>query len=219
MRSIAAAVARELDSTPELVRLMQDGLANISAVSERVRQAIERELKTKTTGAAVGMAVRRYLNNLPAGRATQKPFPKHIELLTRSGIYELAVARNRRGEEIARRIRTELELDHADYLSIVEGSYEIVIFVSQRNKPRVRKFLGRTKPTSELDDVACVTVNWPVITKSIPGIYARITHALAKREVSIQSFHTVGAEMMIFVRQESLRAAHEVLERVLNNEL
>ena len=218
MTTASSAIVRELERRSDLIELLHDDLANVSAVADLLRAKVEREFQGPISSAAAGMAVRRYLR-ASAPKRMDRAFPKHIEILTRSQIYEVAVQRNAKGEEIARKVRKEVAPEKSDFLSVIEGSYEIVFFTSQRNKARLLQIIGRNKKTSEIDSLGCVTVNWPPITKSIPGIYYRITRALALGGISIQSFHTVGAEMMIFVDESSLGAAYEALERVLNHEL
>lgn len=218
MTTASSAIVRELERRSDLIELLQDDLANVSAVADLLRSKVAREFDGEISSAAAGMAVRRYLRSSAPKRA-ERSFPKHLEILTRSQIYEVAIPRNTKGEEIARKVRKEVALEKSDFLSVIEGSYEIVFFTSQRNKARILQLIGRNRKTSEIDSLGCVTVNWPPVTKSIPGIYYRITRALAMNGISIQSFHTVGAETMIFVEEDSLAAAHEALERVLNHEL
>jgi aspartokinase len=110
------------------------------------------------------------------------------------------------------------KLSKGDLLTITEGFYEIVIFTSQKYRKQIRKLLGKLKPSSELSNLAIVTVNWPASTKNIPGIYYRITRALAIRQIAIQSFHTIGSEMMIIVSEESFGRAHETIYSLLYND-
>ncbi len=218
MTTAAAAIVRELERRSDLIELLHADLANVSAVAELLKSKVTAESGSAISSAAAGMAVRRYLRSGEKIRRP-RPFPRHIEILTRSQIYEIAIQRNLKAEEIARRVRKEIGQEKSDFLSVIEGSYEIVFFTSQRNKEKLLHFIGKSKKTTELDNLGCVTVNWPPVSKSVPGIYYRITRALAFNGISIQSFHTVGAEMMIFVEESALRSAYEALERVLNHEL
>jgi hypothetical protein len=213
--SLSALVSTELENHPILLEFLLQGLGNVSAAAEHLRPALEARLGRKISNAAIGMALRRHLEGRAGASLAPRRFPAPFEVTTRSEIYEVAIRRDERGQALIDRIRKTLSPARRDFLSIAEGSYEIVIFTNQHNKPKVRGILGRHKRTSELDRAAYVAVNWPPETKDIPGIYYRVTRALAWREISIQSFHTIGAEMMIFVKREQLQPAYETLTRLL----
>ncbi len=217
MASLREIVWQEVQKQPILLEALRQRLANVSAVAGSLQASVQKQTGTKVTVEAVGMALRRLLSEETSRPKQEWKVPKHIEITSRTQIYEVAVARSaqsRRTVDIAKR---KLELASGDFLSVIEGSYEIVIFTNQKHKARIRKLISPCDITSELSNLAYVTVNWPRETKDIPGIYFRITGALAMKNVSIQSFHTVGAEMMIFVKEDVFQEALVVLTSFLQS--
>lgn len=215
MKTIPQIVRRELEAEPLLLEFLTQGLGNISAVAKRLLPLFEAELQQKVKLSAVSMAIRRYLDEEQQRGAADWMFPANLEITSKSNIYEVAFKRSKRASAICDRIRQSVNISSGDFLSIVEGTYEVVVFTNQKHKSEVRKTLSRSKISSELDNLAYVTVNWERVTKDIPGIYYRITRSLALKGLSIQSFHTIGAEMVLFFKEDAFPEAHRTLIELL----
>ncbi len=217
MVNIQQLVNHELENNPFLVELLQQQLINVSAVAVQLVPTIEKGLKKKIKLSAVSMAIRRYTIDRNKAALFHWKFPKNLEIATKSQIYEVAFERTAKISFIVEQLFREIKLGKGEFLSIIEGTYEIAVFTNQKNKQYVKKAIKSQIITSELDNLAYITVNWEKITKDIPGIYYRITRALAFKNISIQSFHTIGAEMMIFIKEDNLAAAHQVITNLLYN--
>ena len=218
MPTLPELVGKRIASDVELRQLLESGVGNVSAIAASLQRSIESELGRSCSRSAIGMAIRRRVSSKKRRAPQLRGFPKHIEISSRTGIYEVAIPCNEKGREAADKVRRSLQLSKGDILFVAEGNYEIAIKTSRQHKAQLTKALGRIRATSELDNLACVTVNWPSSTKSIPGIYYRVTRALAMREISIQSFHTVGAEMMIFVKDDVLDHTYAAISQMLRDE-
>jgi aspartokinase len=216
MKTLASEVSRALEKNVYLLELLFAGLANISAVAERLRPSLEKELKARFTSTAVSMAIRRHLKTA-APAPKRKPFPPHIAVTTKRGLWEVAITNNERNRTLVERIRKSISLEAGEQFDVLQGTFRIVLATAKRNKAKILKLLGAQKDLLEVDDLACVTVNWPASTKDIPGIYYRITRALAQANISIQTFQTIGSEMTIFIKEDTLEFAHESLLTVMSN--
>ena len=219
MVTIQHLVKRELQKNPFLIDVLQQELINISALALKIHPEIEKELGKKVKMAAIGMALRRFNEENVHKSIYQWEFPEDLEVSTKSQIYEVAIERTPQIKEILDYLYKKINLKKGEFLSFAEGTYEIVIFTNQTNKKYVNEAIKKHKITSECNNLAYVTVNWEKITKDIPGIYYRITRALAFRGISIQSFHTIGAEMMIFFKEEALVDAYQVISNLLRNKI
>ena len=216
MVTIQHLVKRELEKNPFLIDILQEDLINISALALKLLPIMERELKKKVKLSAVSMAVRREAMRISHKQIFNWPFPKNLEIATKSQIYEIAIEKIPDMRRILDSLK-RLKKEKGEFLSLVEGTYEILIFTNQSNKKVVKETLKKYKITSERDNLAYVTVNWENMTKDIPGIYYRITRALAFKGISIQSFHTIGAEMMIFFKEDVFLEAYQTIGRLLQN--
>ncbi len=210
-------VQKELEKNPFLIDMFQQELVNISAVAEKIHPIIQRELRKEVKLSAVSMAIRRYASTINKKQVFQWKFPPSLEIATKSQIYEVAIEKTPEIVKILRVIDSKIKRNKGDILSSIEGSYEILIFTNQHNKKIIKEALRGQKITSELDNLAYVTVNWEKLTKDIPGIYYRITRSLAFKGISIQSFHTIGAEMMIFFKEDVFMEAYQAIGNLLQN--
>lgn len=217
MVTVQHLVKKELDKNQFLIELLQQELINISALALKLQPAIEKELGQKVKTTAIGMALRRYAAETSHRAVFNWKFPENLEVSTKSQIYEVAIERTPKVKKILDELYSHIERQKGEFFSFIEGTYEMVIFTNQHNKKRVRRAINDQKITSERDDLSYVTVNWEKKTKEIPGIYYRITRALAFRNISIQSFHTIGAEMIIFFKKEEMVSAYQVIDDILHN--
>ena len=217
MVNIQHLVKKELEKNPFLIDILQQELINITALALKLQPTIEKELGKEVKTTAISMALRRYSTEISTRSIFDWKFPKDLEVSTKSQIYEIAIEKTSKSKKILDKIYTSIKRYKGEFLSFVEGTYEIVIFTNQRNKNQVKQILKGQKITSEQDNLSYVTVNWRKITKDIPGIYYRITRAIAFKNISIQSFHTIGAEMMIFFKEVDFVRAYQVIDNILHN--
>jgi aspartokinase len=216
MESVQHAVRQELMKRPVLVDLLDEGVLNISAIAAKISAQIAKEAGREVKLSAISMAIRRYTEAAPAKRVRWR-FPKNLELSTKSQVYEIAIEKTPEIPALLKRLYKSVKRDKGEFLSLVEGTYECMIFTNQWKKQQVREALHGQRITSELDNLAYVTVNWQKGVKDIPGVYYRITRALAFRGISIQSFHTIGAEMMIFFKEDVFTDAYQTIAEVLRS--
>ena len=215
MVTVQNIVRRELECNPFLIEIMEQGIANVTAIAPKLQPEIEAELRKKVKISAISMAIRR--TKVDSKRIFQWSFPDNLEISTKSNIYEVAIEKTPHLLPILKYLYQKVKRQKGEFISIIEGTYEIAIFTNQNNKKYVREALRSEKITSELNNLAYITVNWKKFTKDIPGIYYRITRALAFKGISIQSFHTIGGEMMIFFKAGVLVEAYKIIVGVLQN--
>lgn len=218
MVTVQHLVARELEKNPILVDLLAEGLLNISAVSQKILPQISRELRRDVKLSAVSMATRRFVQTLGGHTAFRWKFPQTIDLSTKSHIYEVAIEKTSDVSMILKQVSQTMKPKKGEFLSVVEGTYECMFFTNQSRKRQLRIALAGHCITSELDNLSYITLNWPKITKDVPGIYYRITRSLAFRGISIQSFHTIGSEMMIFFKDDVFLDAYRTIVGLLEDQ-
>lgn len=209
MVTVQHLVKKELEKNPFFIDMLQQELVNISAIAAKIAPIIQKQLGKEVKTSAIAMAIRRYTTDLRQKPVYQWEFPDNLEISTKSQIYEVAIEKTPDILKILRDIHQHIK--KGEFLSVVEGTYEILIFTNQSKKKYVREALKGQKITIELDNLAYVTVNWEKITKDIPGIYYRVTRALALKGIPIQSMQTVGSEMMLFFKQDVFLDAYQII--------
>lgn len=206
-----ALIINKFHSNPFLNDLAQQGLINIQGLAEQFKSEIFNDTGEDLSANAIAMCIRRYLKSQSGNKTTDWKFPEDIEITSRSEIYEVAVERSQKNIDLFLSLQKNASHNKGNFLSVFEGSYEVVILTNQKNKPEIRKHLKASQITSEVDNLGYVTVNWEKLTKDIPGIYYRINKSLAVNDISIQSFHTIGTEMMILFKEDKLSKAYEII--------
>lgn len=217
MASIQQLVLEGLDANPLLSEMLHQGLANVSAVADHLKKPLEAKLGRRLKRSAISMAVRRAVESAPKVGKLGWRFPSNLEVSTKSNIYEVAIERTARAHDIIGTVSKKAGRGKGDFLSVIEGTYEVAFFTNQKNKPALKKLLASQHISSERDNLSYVSVNWDKSTKDIPGIYYRVTRALAFRGISIQSFHTIGAEMMLFFAESDFFLAYETMNGMLRS--
>jgi len=216
MVTVQHVIRDELTAKPVLIDMLQQDLLNISALAEKLLPKIERILRKKIKQTAVSMAIRRVAEDFSNKKIFQWKFPKNLEVSTRSNIYEIAIKRDPKLVQILSSLQKQIPKKIGMFLSVVDAQYETVFLSNQCNKDIIRKSLKNKEITSEQDNLGFVSVNFEPNTKDIPGIYYRITRALAFNNISIQSFHTIGAEMVILFKNKDLMSAHETIKNLID---
>ena len=217
MVTIQHLVKRYLEKNPFLIDIIQEELVNVSALALRIYPEIRKELGKDAKISAISMGIRRYKNEMSKKAMINWKFPKNLEISTKSQIYEVAIEKTPHIPTIIREIYKHIKRNKGEFLSVIEGTYEVSIFTNQINKKFVKNALKNQNITSELENLVYVTVNWEKITKDIPGVYYQITRALAFKNISIQSFHTIGSEMLIFFKENVFFEAYQTIVNLLQS--
>ncbi|MBS3168026.1 hypothetical protein J4216_02810 [Candidatus Woesearchaeota archaeon] len=210
-------VKEELQKNILFLDLIQQDLVNINALALKLHPIIETSLNKKIKVSAVSMAIRRVSENFSRNKIFDWKFPTNLEVSTRSEIYEVAIKRDSDLSELLIKIRSKLGNQIGTFLSVVDANYETVLLTNQYNKSALKTILKNKKITSEKDNLGYVTINFEGYTKDVPGIYYQITRALALRNISIQSMHTLGSEVILLFKNGILIKAYETIKSLIDN--
>ena len=212
MVKLSGIVRQELEQNAYLLDILQSGFGNISAVAGGLKKRIESKCKKKITVPATSMCIRRYLKqNKPRKMSTYK-LPIELCIKVLNGMNEITLPKKSEGYlESLQKIALLGKID----FSIVEGQFETLLFFKNRYLHQIRNSVDISKSNVMISGLSCISVQWPAVTKDIPGIYYKVARALAIRDISVQSLHTIGSEMMIVVKSEFEKATSDALRHAL----
>ena len=217
MVTVQQLVKNELYKKPILLDMFQQNLLNVSAVAETFYPTITKQLGKEVKLTAVSMAIRRVAENFSQRDIFTWEFPSDLEISTRSHIYELAIKRDSKIHHLVAKIREQLPRKIGTFLSVVDANYETVLISNQCNKHIIKKILKGKEVTSERDNLGYLTITFESYVKNIPGVYYQITRALALNNIPIQSFHTIGAEVIIHFHSEDLVHGYTIVKKLIEN--
>lgn len=200
-------VESKLKKYPLLTRYAQSGLVNFNALA--------RLFGNDKGRAAVGMKLRRYISGLPKTSLVPFDFTKyHLQLVTRTNIQEMILDKSLNNRKICLDVINTISRTKY-FVSVVEGEREIVLMTDYPLKKLFNKGRFKSVISYLTNDLSFISVNFPVEMRQVPGIYSLVTSSLADANISIHSFHTIGGEILILVKNKDLLKSHEVLKSLL----
>ncbi|OGK20344.1 hypothetical protein A2866_04665 [Candidatus Roizmanbacteria bacterium RIFCSPHIGHO2_01_FULL_39_8] len=206
-------LASYLKKHPLLIAYIQNGFVNLNALARFIKK--NKKGLDSTSLPALSMELRRYISNLPKQEIISLDFSKYsLQLVTRTNIHELIMnktAENR--QECLNVVNTISKTKY--FISLIEGEKEMVVMTDYP----VNKILDDQKLKEIITHVTgglgFISVNFPIELRQVPGVYNFITFGLVEAKISIHSFHTIGGEILILVKNEDLTRTQEVLKSLL----
>lgn len=199
---------------PFLTRYARNGLVNLNALA-RLIKLNSKQPNDSTSLAALGMDLRRYIAKTPKTLITLFDFSKYsLQLITRTNIHEIILNKNLANRKRCLGVISEISKTKY-FVSIVEGEKEIMVMTDQPLKELLEIKGLKNIINHQTSNLGFISVNFPIELRDIPGIYGLITSSLAEEEISVHSFHTIGGEILILVKNEDLVHTQEILRSLL----
>ena len=206
-------VATFLVQNPLLSRYVRMGLVNITSLAHLIKKS-NPTLDESISATSIAMAIRRHFAKLPKHEDTLSLFSKTpLQLVVRSNITELIFTKNDRNKSLSRTIFQNIS-DTNHFSCFVEGEKELVLITDNLDKLFEKDVLQQTAHT-QTKNLGFVSVNLPISLREVVGVYSLITSTLAVAQIPIHSFHTLGGEILILVKNEDLTKTQEVLMSAL----
>ena len=196
---------------PLLTRYARNGLVNLNALA-RLIKGIYKQTDNSTTLAALGMELRRYVAKQAKVSVTAFKFSKYsLQVVTRTNIHEIIL--NKTLENRKQCLRVLNNVSQTKYfVTLVEGEKEIVVMTDHPLKDLLKIETLKKVINHYTDNLGFVSVNFPIELREVLGVYSLITSSLAEAGISIHSFHTIGGEILILVKNEDLVHTQEILQ-------
>lgn len=209
MKNTVGEVWKFLDNNPCIKRDLSKGLINSRALAKYI-------VKTQNMDAtldAVISAIRRY----DVGKKddifinARKLVSQTLNLSTRSGLAEIALIKD---EDVQRSIPglfDVIEYSRGEVLRIIQATESIKLIVDEKNLENVIAVFPKNKIISVNKNLA--EINMHMAPKMIVtyGILAVIANELAISSVNILEVMTCLPEMILFVKEEDILRAYQIL--------
>lgn len=211
---MSRAVQIYLIKYPLLTRYAQNGLVNLNALARLIKGNYKVKDKAASSS-ALGMELRRYLFKQPKVVVAPFNFSKYsLQVVTRTNIHEIIL--NKTLDNRKQCLMVVNEISQTKYfVTLVEGEKEIVVMTDHPLKDLLNNKTLKKVINHYTNNLGFVSVNFPIELRQVPGVYSLITSSLAEAGISIHSFHTIGGEILILVKNEELVHTQEVLQSLL----
>ncbi len=202
-------------TNPLLTRYTQIGLVNINSLSRYIKEK-SKGVDKRSSVAAIGMEIRRFVAKLPK-QNTPKFFHPDIPLhiVTRTNLQELIFDKNGENRKLCLDLFNQISKTKS-FSCLVEGEKEIVLLTDYSLSEFLNKEKIRGIVSHHTRDLGFISIDFPISLREIVGVYNHITAALVMVNIPIHSFHTIGGEILIIVKNKDLIKTQEVLTSSLN---
>lgn len=203
-----------LKKYPLIARYAVNGLVNLNALARLIKEN-NNQIDKSLSLPALAMYLRRYIAKQPKISISPFNFSKYsLQLVTRTNIHEIIL--NKTLENRKQCLRVVNDVSGTKYfVTLVEGEKEIVVMTDHPLKGLLENAALKMLINHFTDNLGFVSVNFPIELRKVPGVYSLITSGLAESGISIHSFHTIGGEILILVKNEDLVHTQEILNSLL----
>ena len=197
-----------LSQRPEIEKCQQEGLVNRRSLA---RYLIRHRLAAPSQTEAVIAMLRRF-----PFRESQKEnneLFQEMRIGIRDNILILDFGKNRDLIQKLQKLIVHTDYDKGDTLKIVVGSASIKVFIDQEKEGKLKDIFDLFKPKSRLRNVSEISLLFPEKALNARGILSTLTRELALNDIVITEFLTATPELLIYVREEYVLKAYEILKR------
>jgi aspartokinase len=209
MKNTVGEVWKFLDNNPCIKRDLRKGLINSRALAKYIVKTQNMDV----TLDAVISAIRRY----DVGKkddifiTARKLVSQTLNLSTRSGLAEISLIKD---EDVQRSIPglfDVIEYSRGEVLRVIQANESIKLIVDEKNLENVKTVFPKNKIINVNKNLA--EINMHMAPKMIVtyGILAVIANELAINSVNILEVLTCLPEMILFVKEEDILKAYQIL--------
>jgi hypothetical protein len=197
-----------------LTKYTQIGLVNINSLARYIKENYS-EIDKNSSIASIGMNIRRYISQMPKSIKPKIGIADNeLHVVTRANLEELIFSKNNPNRKICLDLFNKIS--KTKYFScLVEGEKEMVLITDYSLDESLKKNNLSKKISYHTTGLGFISVDFSIKLRQVVGVYSCVTSALSSANISIHSFHTIGGEILILVKNEDLIKAQEVLTTTL----
>lgn len=120
-------------------------------------------------------------------------------------------------KELIQRLEKLIEktnYDRGDTLKIVVGSCSVKVFLDEENEKKVKEIVEKFKLQNRFSNISEISIMFPEEAIKERGILSTIIRELAINEIVINELLTASPELLIYLKEESVLKAYEILKRL-----
>jgi aspartokinase len=194
--SVSKAVRHLVSFNKGYRQALEEGYANISALSRLIKPSVESMLGREVTIDSI-------ITSLKRMRAVAKPPSfQAVKVLARSrlevrtGIAKVTVKKNSQTKRIAR----DLATSSLGFFQLLDGVTSITLIVDLKNYEEVRQAFLPAFRISENTSMAALLVISPPKIAETPGVLSLILEHLARHEINVEEVVSCHTDTIILVR-------------------
>lgn len=191
---------------PEIEKCYREGLINRRALA---RFLIAQGIGDRAAFDAVVATIRRH-DFGPADRAARDLF-REVRVSLKDRVLILDFEKEKELLQRLERLFARIDYDRGDTLKIVVGTSSIKVVVDQSKEAGLRDLVGRSRIRERLDRVSEISLRFPEDAARTKNVLGVITRELALHDVVVAELLTASPELLIYVQDEYVTRAYEVV--------
>ncbi len=206
-KSVARQVFSYLDTHPYSRQAIVMGIANLSALSRRIKE----EAALPAKAGAIKAALRRY-----NARDDIRDYSKDLASLFRSTRLQIKnkIAVLILRSEAVEKLPAVARRTHGDY-SVLSATEFSVLMVTEELVDEIVRLIGKPLVKQIIRNQALILLSTPVGIETSPGWVAFFSDALAKEGINIREYYSVYTETVFVLSKKDAIRAYEILDNML----
>lgn len=198
-----------LSKNPEIESCYKEGLINRRSLA---RYLIRNGIAKSNQLEAVIAMLRRYKFK-DVKKSKTNLFPK-----TKVNIKDnITILNFEKEKELVKKIQyliTNTNYDRGDTLKIVIGSSSVKVFLDEENEKKVKDIVKNFKLNFKLNKISEISVMFQEGAIKEKGVLSTITKELTINDIVISELLTASPELLIYLKEEFVLKAYEILKRL-----
>lgn len=218
MVTVSHLVKKYVDEIPLLHEALGKKLLNYGAVANMLKPRIEKELGRKVKLFAIIMALRRHGEEMTRKYESKnilKIFGKESEINMKSGLCDITALKSNTLFDKLKVINGFVDYGKGDILNVTHGHLEVTIVTNQKHKERILELLEGEKIIHIEEELAQVSLKFPLEYLYTPGILYTITKELYWNNVNLIEIISSLTELNFVVKKEDATMTYSSLEHLV----
>lgn len=201
-----------LAAKPEIEKCYAEGLINRRALA---RYLIHKSIAQKNQMEAVVAMLRRY--EFSEEKKQQKEcldLFRNTRITVKDKIAILDFKKDKTLMQKLQKIISHTDYDKGETLKIVIGSLNIKVFIDQKKQDQLKEVLEDYTLTHAEKNMSEISIIFPEETKKIKGTLSLVTKEFVLNDIIISECLTASPELLIYVKEDAVLKAYEILRRL-----
>lgn len=217
MAKLSNVIANLLRSDKTVLRLMKDGLVNLSAFAEKIKADVDNQTGSEVSESAIVMAIRRFLKSEEALQNDKEKNEEKLpyDVVMTGGIFALDIEASgeKTRDNLTRFSRIIGNTD--DFLNITESGKEISIITSEKNRVLCLEIFKNEKQLSKQAGLSCLVVTFSSGFFETEGVLYKAIKRLFFEDINIYEIYSTYNKVIFVVSESNAVKAYEVLKDFL----
>ncbi|MBT4539933.1 hypothetical protein HOC35_00320 [Candidatus Woesearchaeota archaeon] len=198
-----------LSKNPEVESCYQEGLINRRSLARYlIKQGIA---KSNQVDAVIAMLRRFQFKEISK---KNKDIFKGIKTQVKDNIIIFDFEKEKELVRKLDKLIANTDYDKGDTLKIVVGSGSVKLFIDEKNEAKVKDLLKMFKVKNKYKNISEISLMFDDKVVDAKGILCSVTKELAVNDVFITELLTASPELLIYLKEEFVVKAYEVLKRM-----